>query len=532
MRVSLIDVREALQREEISPCFQPLVELRTGRLAGFEVLARWQHPDHGLILPENFISLAEENGLIGILSRQIMQKAFRVVSFLPEPLVLAINFSPIQLHDPTLPSQIRTEADAAGFPLEQLMVEVTETALANNLEMARRIAVELKAMGCRLALDDFGTGYSSLRHLQSLPFDELKVDQSFVQTITSKRESRKIVAAVVGLGLSLSMTTLAEGVETEEQADMLLWLGCELGQGWLYGPPLPADRIAEMVAATPRVLSTRISTQGDDPSHPGLEALSALHLAQLQAIYHGAPVGLCFVDRNLRYVSLNQRYADINGGTVADYIGRTVQEMLPETFARIEPLGLRALRGEKIEAVESTRPSPKPGEPDLTVLVSYEPAYDEAHEVIGLSGVVMDITERKLAEQALRESEENLRYLVDVSPQIPWIADAGGNVVDISARWVELTGLSKEQALNYGWLDALHSEDRLSTLKAVRVALRTGEHFESEYRVRTADGGWRWMRARGEARHGPLGEVIRWFGGVEDIEERKQLEEALRDLRP
>jgi len=117
---------------------------------------------------------------------------------------------------------------------------------------AQKIAHALKAMGCRLALDDFGTGYSSLRHLQALPFDELKIDRSFVKAMTNTRESRKIVAAIVGLGHSLDLITVAEGVEMKEQAEMLLHLGCQLGQGWLYGKPSTADAIPGMVAAKPR----------------------------------------------------------------------------------------------------------------------------------------------------------------------------------------------------------------------------------------------------------------------------------------
>jgi len=154
MLVDLIDVRQALEHEEVVPCFQPLVELKTGRLAGFEVLARWRHPDFGLILPENFISLAEQNGLIGSLSQQIMTKAFMSAPVLPEPLVLAINFSPLQLCYLSLPLQIREASKDSGFPLQRLMVEITESALVNNLEVARKIAFELKEMGCRLALDD------------------------------------------------------------------------------------------------------------------------------------------------------------------------------------------------------------------------------------------------------------------------------------------------------------------------------------------------------------------------------------------
>ena len=512
------DVIRALENDELEPCFQPVVELRTGRLAGFEVLARWQHPELGLILPENFITLAEQNGLIGNLSHQIVRKAFMSVQMLPEPLVLAINFSPIQLHYLSLPSQIRQLADETKFPLERLTVEITESALVNNLECAQKIAVELKTMGCKLALDDFGTGYSSLRHLQALPFDELKIDRSFIRSMTDKRESRKIVAAMVGLGCSLGMITLAEGVETEEQADMLLWLGCELGQGWLYGHPLPADQIPGIVAAAPRTLSNRMSLHGSERGISGLEALPSQRLAQLLAIYNGVPVGLCFLDRNLRYVSLNRRLADLNGAPVADHIGRTVEEMIPEMFPRVHPHLLRALQGEATEGVEVSKPSPTPGGPDLTVLLSFQPAFDEVQEVIGVSIAIMDITERKGTEEALRESEEHLQYMVEHNPEIPWVLDSEGNNLDVSSRWTKITGLSKERTRGMGWFEALHPED----VEPIMKALHTASPIDVEFRVKNIDRGWRWMRFRGSPRFGPSGQLVRWYGSVEDVDARKQ----------
>lgn len=527
MLVNILDVRQALESEAVVPCFQPIVELRTGNLAGLEVLARWQHPDLGLILPENFISLAEENGLIGELTHQILSKSFLAASALPEPLSLAVNVSPIQLHYLSLPRQIYHAAEDYGFPLRRLTVEVTESALVNNLERARKIATELKDMGCELALDDFGTGYSSLTHLQALPFSKLKVDRSFVKSMTENRESRKIVAAVVGLGHSLDMMTVAEGVETEEQADILLWLGCELAQGWFYGRPLPAEHIADMIAASPRTLSTPFSASVGGMTVSSLETLPAQRSALLQAIYDGAPVGLCFLDKNLRYVSINQRLADLNGAPVVAHIGRSVQEMLPKLFPRVQPFLQRALQGEIIVNLELLKPSPRPGEPDLTVLSSYQPAFDEAHEVIGVSVAIMDITQHRRTEEALRETEEDRRRMVELSPQIQWTLDANGNLIDISSRWVQLTGMSCEQARNLGWLEALHPEEMAPTMKSLKEALDTGQPIDIVHRVKTVNGRWKWLRARGSPSFGPSGNIVRWYGGCEDIDEFKEMEEAL-----
>ncbi len=527
MLVKLLDVQRALESEAVVPCFQPIVELRTGNLAGFEVLARWQHPSLGLILPENFISLAEENGLIGELTHQILSKSFLAASALPEPVSLAVNVSPIQLHYLSLPRQIYLAAEDFGFPLGQLTVEVTESALVNNLERARKIATELRNMGCKLALDDFGTGYSSLTHLQALPFSRLKVDRSFVKFMMEKRESRKIVAAVVGLGHSLDMTTVAEGVETDEQADILLRLGCELVQGWLYGRPLPAEHISDMIAASPRTPSTQFSAPGGSMAVSSLEALPAQHSAHLQAIYDGTQVGLCFLDKNLRYVSINQLLADLNGAPVAAHIGRTVQEMVPRVFLRVQPFLQRALQGEAIVNLEVLKPSPAPGEPDLTVHSSYQPAFDEAHEVIGVSVAIMDITQRIRIEKALRDLEEDHRRMMELSPQIQWTLDADGNLMDISPRWERLTGMSCEQARNLGWLEALHPDEMAPTMNALKEALQTGEQIDIAHRVKAVNGEWKWLRARGSPSYGPSGKIVRWYGGCEDIDEFKAIEGAL-----
>lgn len=530
MQVDLADVRRMLEHDELEPCFQPVVEIHTGLLKGFEVLTRWRHPQLGLILPKNFISLADEMGLLGLLMRQILRKAFLSAPAIPGPLVLGVNVSPTQLRDRTLPDQIRDAAETAGFPLDRLSIEITETALVDNVERALEITGKLKAMGCKLAMDDFGTGYSSLLHLQSFPFDVLKVDRSFVHSMTNTREGRKIVAAIVGLGRSLDLITIAEGVETEEQSEMLLRLGCRLGQGWLYGRPIPADQVPARVAAPPRLSAATLPMPEYGWIVSSLEALPVQRLAQLQAIYDGAPVGLCFLDCDLRYVSINRRLAEMNGAPEDEHIGRTPREVIPMLYPGIEPYIQRALRGEAVRDVEFSRATGDPGTA-RTILCSYQPAFDEAGEVIGVSVAVVDITERKLAEETLRESENHLRNLVDLNPEIPWVMDADGNNVDVSSRWTQITGLSKERTHNLGWLEALHPDDVEPTMNAIREGLRSEKAIDIEYRVRSVDRGWRWMRSRGSPRVDAKGQIVRWYGSVEDVHEHRDLEEALRKSR-
>ena len=241
------DLRQAISEDAIEPYYQPLVDLGTGAPVGVEMLARWPHPTRGMVPPDTFIPLVEELGLIGDLTQRLLLRACREVAGWPSEITLACNLSPLQLRDPGLPQAIRDVLAATGLPPRRLELEVTESALVGDLDLARASLAQLKALGVRLALDDFGTGYSSLRHLQTLPFDKIKIDRSFVAAMAEDAESGKIVSAVVGLGHSLGLVTVAEGIESEEIAGLLRALGCDIGQGWLYGRPAPAGRIAAVL---------------------------------------------------------------------------------------------------------------------------------------------------------------------------------------------------------------------------------------------------------------------------------------------
>lgn len=400
------ELRRAIDSNEIVPYFQPIVELRSGLLTGFEVLARWQHPHRGMIGPDEFIPLAEKAGLNGPLLGQLLRSVFAASPDIPSHLTLAVNISLTQLTDRTLPRHIRHAAEHYGFPLNRLVLEITESALVGDTEHAHLIANELKQQGSHLALDDFGTGYSSLRHLQSLPFDEIKVDASFVRTMTHTRESRKIAATIIGLGNSLGLITVAEGVESATHADMLLWLGCQRGQGFLYGRPVPPQSLRELLTVRTIFPSHRLRTATIEDTMPlRLEALPTQRLAHLQAIYDGAPMGLCFLDRDLRYISINKQLARINNLPVSSHLGRNIAEVLPIWYPDLEPYLRRALAGEAVANVESSQPNlRKPGE-SSTFLISFQPARDEASEVIGISIAVSDITRQRQAEQALAKAK-------------------------------------------------------------------------------------------------------------------------------
>ena len=483
-------IHQALAFEEFVPYFQPLVDLRVGSIHGFEILARWRHPDHGLVSPNKFIPIAERYGLINRLSASLLTQAFASVRTLPRNFGLSINLSPSQLHDRTLPTAIQRMADDAEFDLKRLTVELTETALVDDLDLAGAVAADFKRLGVRLALDDFGTGYSSLLHLQSLPFDELKVDISFVRSMVESRQSRKITAAVISLGLSLGLQTVAEGVEDQSQANLLAWQGCTFGQGFLYGRPIPAAELpASLSRCHPGVwATTEVPASIEDP-FLSLDAHPTQRLSQLRAIYDSAPVGLAFIDCDLHYVNLNQQLAQINGQSVQAHLGRKVSDMVqPATFEQFEPYLKRALRGEAFPSIEVQIAREVIGEPTRTMMISYQPVRDEASEILGVCVSIADISAVKEKEEALRESEDHYRHAVELNPQTPWVMDAQGKNISVSSRWETLTGLTSEQTEGYGWLDAVHPEDRPRIVTILQMSLLSGAPIDVEYRVRHENG--------------------------------------------
>jgi diguanylate cyclase (GGDEF)-like protein len=242
------DIRAAIPNDEFVPYFEQQIDLHTGELVGFEMLARWVSPVRGLISPDDFIPVAEDTGLIGDLSMSIVRKAMLEAKNWDPNLTISINISPIQLKDPWLAQKIVKMLVETGFPASRLEVEITESSLFKNLTLAQTIVGSLKNQGIRIALDDFGTGYSSLAHLRALPFDRIKIDRSFVSSMMDNAESAAIVNVIAGLGSSLNVPITAEGIEDELVIAKLKELGCSKGQGWLFGQPMSIDQVRNLLA--------------------------------------------------------------------------------------------------------------------------------------------------------------------------------------------------------------------------------------------------------------------------------------------
>ncbi|THD48955.1 MAG: GGDEF domain-containing protein [Bradyrhizobium sp.] len=243
---------QAIRDGSIEPHFQPLIQLSDGSIAGFEILARWKHPTIGQIPPNVFIPIATDSGRLEELTLSILDRACRAAATWPGAFRIAVNISPKSLKNERFLHALVSVVKATNFAINRIEVEITEDAFVNDaLLLANPISI-LKSEGISLAIDDFGTGYSSLRHLQILPFDKIKIDQSFVAKMMDSPESRKIVEAIIGLGRSMGLTTVAEGIEREDQNAALRQLGCKIGQGFLFAKAMPAEQAPEFIEAQAR----------------------------------------------------------------------------------------------------------------------------------------------------------------------------------------------------------------------------------------------------------------------------------------
>lgn len=246
LRFGPTQMRLAFRDRQFFLCYQPVVEMTTRRLVGFEALMRWRHPRHGLIPPDTFIPIAETNGVILTLGRWVLRQAVMQLAEWQRrcprsvPLSMSINVSPRQFAEDDITGLVCDALEEFDIPSSSLRIEITETMMMANPKLCLAVMKRLRGMGVHLSIDDFGTGYSSLAYLHEIPADVLKIDRSFISAITTGERRATIVQVITTLASLLGMETVAEGVEQETEADFLNGIHCPYGQGYLFSPPLSA----------------------------------------------------------------------------------------------------------------------------------------------------------------------------------------------------------------------------------------------------------------------------------------------------
>jgi predicted signal transduction protein with EAL and GGDEF domain len=242
-----LDLRKALANGEFILNYQPLINLKTGKISSCEALIRWRQPERGLVRPMDFISIAEETGLIVPIGEWVLRRACADAVEWPDEITVAVNVSPVQFKSGNFVQTVANVLNDSRLPAGRLELEVTELVLMQDTGAAHSLFHRLKDIGVSIAMDDFGTGYSSLGYLRSFPFNKIKIDQSFIRDIAKNRDSLAILRAVVGLGRSLGIVTTAEGVETKNQLEVLMAEGCTEAQGYFFSHPVSAVDVKDLL---------------------------------------------------------------------------------------------------------------------------------------------------------------------------------------------------------------------------------------------------------------------------------------------
>lgn len=494
----ILALRRALTDGRIVPHFQPIVSLRDRKIVGFEVLARWPDAELGDISPAVFIPLIEQDEKLDELLDGLMAQALGAALAWPKELFLAFNISPKQLHGSTVPARIAAAAEAAGFSLGRIHVEVTETAIIEDEDHARATLQQLIAMGCTIAMDDFGTGYSSLTWLRNLPISKIKIDTVFVRSMLRQKESRKIVNAVVGLGHSLGLSIVAEGVETVEQAEMLRSIGCGYAQGFLFSKAVPA---AEVPALLRKLRHKKFR---------GRQAQLSLEQRayQISALYRWDDIAIGFLDVDHVIIDASKSFAALFGRTQEEAIGMRLLDLDPQNPRLVEGLigGQPADGGRKV--LEISLPS---GRTDLFVV---EDVRDEAGELMGRSVLGIDITKRKKTEAELRDQQKRLRFVTDNGPNMFWAMAPEGRLLYVSPAWEALSGMTFDEIVNGEVGKYLHLRHRTVVLDKWASCLKTGDVLDMDYLHLLADGAYHWVRCWGAPFRNEEGLILGWFGSL------------------
>ena len=262
-RLLEIDLRQALPNNEFQVYYQPIVSMRDYGVTGFEALLRWNHPTQGMVPPGEFIPIAEEIGAIAVIGVWVLRTACMDAMSWPNEIKVAVNLSPVQFKSKTLVADVAAALAASGLPAHRLEVEITETVMLQDTTTTLATLDDLRSLGIHIAMDDFGTGYSSLSYLRRFPFNKIKIDQCFIRDLSDDHELMAVLRAITGIGVSLGMTTTAEGVETLDQLSRLRAEGCNEVQGYFFSKPKPVEEVANMLQGIARQMGSLYEALGE-----------------------------------------------------------------------------------------------------------------------------------------------------------------------------------------------------------------------------------------------------------------------------
>ena len=436
-------LQEAVRNDRVDLHYQPVVDLSDGATVGVEALARWHDRELGPVPPDLFIPLAESSGLIVDLGRRVLERACReATAWSDHPdadLVVAVNVSPVQLREPGFVDDVRRALRDSGLPAERLCLEVTETAIVTDVAQTADTLRRVRELGVTLALDDFGTGHSSLTLLRNLPLQSVKIDRSLICKVATEAQDAVLVQLVVDAAHTIGLRVCAEGVEELEQAQQLISLGCDTGQGWLFGRPAPA---------------------ADEPVRPlGDDGPTWLRdTATAPVALTGSDDLVVVADRHRRVTYVSASCRRVLGLMPSEVIGRPLGELLGHGHDE-GPVTLRV---------------PHKDGDDRWLRGVVQPLYDASGDVREILSVLSDVTAGVLGDKALADSEELFRSAFSGAPIGIALSDFDGRLLRVNPALAALLGRSASELLEMSVSDITHDDD-LGTDAANLEEVRAGK---------------------------------------------------------
>ena len=533
-------LRGALGGDELFCLYQPELVIASGELFGFEALVRWRHPERGLLSPDQFVGIAEDAGLAGPLFDEVLGRALdaqgqwgKRLGFLPP---VSVNLSPRQLGDETLPDRIAVALTRLHRPAGLLWLEVTESAMASDASLSNLFAMH--DLGVRFAIDDFGTGWSSMSRLSAFPWDALKIDRSFVADLAQDAQSEHVVRAMIVMAHALGIQTIAEGVETAEQLDILTSLGCDVAQGFLFSRPTYARAAIAAIAgdgtwAGPAADRGRSRAPDTAPAPAGsadrrVPALLALtqRIQGFEDLGAVSPDLLMAADPDRVIHAVNPAWRDTLGWGRSELVGRRVDEFVhPGDLPRTREAFQGILAGES-QRDFSNRWRHRNGD---WRWISWASSLVPGANRTFSSG--RDVTRRveqlsRVTESAARLSEAGWAASIGV-----WEWQPDTDVAHMSDTLRDLLAWPPDEpATNERLYEMVHPDDRADFRHAVQDALRTSTGYVCEYRLRRSDGQERVLLEHGQPIiHGD--DVVRMIGTIQDVTDQRLLQQDISDAQ-
>jgi PAS domain S-box-containing protein len=488
------DLREALERNEFRVYYQPKPDLVSGRIIGVEALIRWEHPNKGLVLPAEFIPLAEKTGLIVPIGEWVLRTAcLETYSWreagLP-PIILSVNLSVRQLYQPNFVERVQDILEETRFNPEYLALEITESMMMDKNQVFHTL-MGLKRLGVQISLDDFGTGFSSLRYLREFPIDKIKIDQSFVRNCPTDLNDAKIVKSIIAMAHQLKLNVIAEGIESKDQLVFLQQNHCNIGQGYLFSKPVPQEELIQRFNQIEQI----IPREGIPQKVNKQKRLEEMLETARQDLYDTVRLqqGLIFKIKkeNGKFIHLlsDGKLMYKMGLTPEKVVGKELRDFLPmKVVDEISLFYQKAWEGEEDVTYEGELNG-------IYYSASLSPIY-RGGQVVEVIGSCYDISEQKWVVEALRLSESKYRLIEENILDLIATFDIDGAVLYASPSHKKVLGYTPKEYETHWAFDLVHPDDVPAIQLQFSSMIETKESCQVEFRHQHSQGGWVYIEAK------------------------------------